>query len=156
MMNLTPRQLAHVLAALRYCQDKDLRHMPHFGEVMPLSGAEIDELCELFNMESTDESVFTVVGVLPDSDWGAGLYEASFVEHATAEGPIQAAQAARLEAARKRMEFQGANDETTIEKEAAEFAQNILVLAAFRGELEDLHDPRLEADDDETPGRKER
>ena len=103
-----------------------------------------------------EESIFTVIGLYPDSDWGHGLYEAGFVKHVNAKRPIEAAQATRLEAARKRVKSLGMNDEATIEKEATDFAQNILVLAVFRGALNDLYDPRLEVDEDQTPGRKER
>ena len=156
MMNLTPQQLAHVLAALRFCQGKDLRHMPQFDDVEPLSAEETDLLCEQLNMESTGESMFTVVGLFPDSDWGDGLYAASFVEHVNAKRPIEAAQTARFEAARKRVQAKGGSDEITIKKETAEFASNILVLAAFRGEHADLYDPRLETDKDHAPERKEK
>ena len=56
---LTDRELATVLAALRYCQ-QDLaenHHGPispeHFdGKVAPLTVAEIDGLCEHLNLDS--------------------------------------------------------------------------------------------------------
>lgn len=53
--NLTNRQAATILAALRYFQAnvddiKDLE-LSHFDEVTPLESEEIDELCESINLE---------------------------------------------------------------------------------------------------------
>jgi hypothetical protein len=48
-MNLTNRQTAHVLAALRRCQSEDLSGMPHFEETSPLPATDIDDLCEKLN-----------------------------------------------------------------------------------------------------------
>ena len=57
-MKLSDRQLAHTLAALRYCQDNDvdLSGMEHFGPpdgviqpVEPLDNEEVNELCESLN-----------------------------------------------------------------------------------------------------------
>lgn len=48
---LSRREMAHVLAALRYCQHYDLSSMPHFVDenFKPLNEAEVDTLCERLN-----------------------------------------------------------------------------------------------------------
>lgn len=67
-MKLSPRQLAHVLAALRYCQAGhiDLGGMDHFGDMdtglYPLNDQEIDDLCEGLNSGVSNEiSRFTML-----------------------------------------------------------------------------------------------
>ena len=84
------------------------------------------------------------------------MHDASFVEHVHSQTPIQAAKKGRLVAAGNRMVPTDENDEKTLQKQAAELANDVLVIAVFRGHLSDLYDPRLEVDDDEPPGRKER
>jgi len=152
-MNLSLQQIAHVLAALRSSQGKDLRHMPQFEEAEPLSDAEIDQLCEQLNLDSTSEPRFTVVGLFPDSDWDGGMYDASFIDHVQADSPIEAAKAARLQAARSRVVPNDENDEDETSKQVAELADNILVLAVFSDCHKDEYDPRLEMDEEE---RKEK
>lgn len=55
-MRLTPQQVAHILAALRYCQGSaaNLAGMDHFEgeEFGPLDDAGVDELCEALNTTS--------------------------------------------------------------------------------------------------------
>jgi len=80
-MNLTQRQAAYVLAALRRCQNEDLSGMPHFEEGAPLTEEEIDDLCEELNLPDGDETAntagegdtrpYTAIGLYPDSDWMA-------------------------------------------------------------------------------------
>lgn len=59
-MKLTDRELATILAALRYWQ-QDLAENPdgpiseHFEEATPLTVEEIDELCERLNRGGNDE-----------------------------------------------------------------------------------------------------
>lgn len=52
-MQLSDRELATVLASLRYWQDEMARYdqstLEHFQDVTPLTVAEIDELCERLN-----------------------------------------------------------------------------------------------------------
>ena len=56
-MQLTKRQTAHILAALRWSQGEDLSGMPHFDEkMMPLTEEEIDELCEKLNLPDDEPS----------------------------------------------------------------------------------------------------
>ncbi|MHB1892726.1 MAG: hypothetical protein ACYCTZ_04400 [Candidatus Dormibacteria bacterium] len=56
MMVLSDRELATVLAALRYWQgecgpeDAEAADMVHFDRCTPLTTAEIDELCERLNV----------------------------------------------------------------------------------------------------------
>ena len=57
MYQLTDRDLATILAALRHWQatvkDGERNASPHFAEdVEPLSDEEIDTLCELMNVET--------------------------------------------------------------------------------------------------------
>ena len=56
--NLTERELATVLAALRYWQREGFMSCGHEhaiasngGEIEPLTGAEVDDLCERLNFE---------------------------------------------------------------------------------------------------------
>ena len=57
-MNLTKRELVHVLAALRLCEASQKRElfaqMPHFhaAGVVPLTNIELDWLCERMNHPS--------------------------------------------------------------------------------------------------------
>ena len=51
-ITLDDRELAHVLAALRQCQedqDGNLLGMPHFADIEPLGDADLDDLCESIN-----------------------------------------------------------------------------------------------------------
>ena len=52
---LSARQLAQILATLRYCQRRDIRltESLHFRDtgLKPLNDKEVDELCELLNTE---------------------------------------------------------------------------------------------------------
>ena len=149
-MKMTERQLAHVLAALRFCQSKDLSHMWHFDETTPLTDAEVDDLCEAINCGGDDApnpeqtsgelKAFTVVGLFPDSEWDSSMWDASFVEHVTAQSPALAAQAASVEATRKRLIGKNANDGVATDEEIQEMAGNIEVLAVFGGRIMDLYD----------------
>ena len=54
MAQLSPRELATVLAALRYWQadveaDPNFEFGDHFAEAAPLTAEEIDDLCERLN-----------------------------------------------------------------------------------------------------------
>ncbi len=53
MLDLTSRELATVLAALRYwqadIQDPSFQFGDHFADERPLSAVEIDDLCEKLN-----------------------------------------------------------------------------------------------------------
>ena len=149
-MKMTERQLAHVLAALRFCQSKDLSHMWHFDETTPLTDAEVDDLCEAINCGGDDApnpeqtsgelKAFTVVGLFPDSEWDSSMWDASFVEHVTAQSPALAAQAACVEATRKRLIGKDVNDGVATDEEIQEMAGNIEVLAVFGGRIMDLYD----------------
>lgn len=50
-MNLSDRELATVLASLRYFQDNEPDWFPHFTDVTPLTSDEIDSLCERLNVQ---------------------------------------------------------------------------------------------------------
>lgn len=59
MYQLSDRDMATILAALRYWQatvnDDERKAFPHFAEdIEPLSDAEIDTLCEVINVASLD------------------------------------------------------------------------------------------------------
>jgi len=57
MVQFTDRELATVLAALRYWQhdlaENDGPISEHFAQETPLSVEEIDDLCERLNLDST-------------------------------------------------------------------------------------------------------
>ena len=59
-MRLTNRELATVLAALRHWQatttPESRRELPHFYDVVPLSDAKIDELCDRLNEVTCDRA----------------------------------------------------------------------------------------------------
>ena len=124
--------------------------MWHFDGTTPLTDAEIDDLCEAINCGGDDASnpeqtsgelkAFTVVGLFPDSEWDSSMWDASFVEHVTAQSPALAAQAASVEATRKRLIGKDANDGVATDEEIQEMAGNIEVLAVFGGCLMDLYD----------------
>ena len=48
-MELTRRQIAHVLAALRHTQNLDLSSMDHFDDTEPLTCDEVNQLCEIIS-----------------------------------------------------------------------------------------------------------
>lgn len=149
-MKMTERQFAHVLAAHRFCQGKDLSHMWQFDETAPLTDAEIDDLCEAINCDENDAlspeqatmelKAFTVVGLFPDSEWDSSMWDASFVEHVTAQSPSLAARVACVEATRNRLIGKDTHDGVATDEEIQEMADNIEVLAVFGGRLMDLYD----------------
>ncbi len=64
---LNPRELATVLAALRYwqqqqkeCEATIVAAFPQFSEERPLSADEIDQLCERLNRSSESPSVASI------------------------------------------------------------------------------------------------
>lgn len=145
-MNLTSQQLAHILAALRYCQEKDLSMMPHFEETDLLSSLEIDDLCEQINEDHSD--LYTVVGLFPDSEWNSSMRDATSVEHITAENPIEAVRLAREQMARSRIRTEEGMARSAIDEEVERFGQDIEILAVFHGHLDDLFDPAEELPDE--------
>ncbi len=48
-MELTRRQIAHVLAALRHTQNLDLSSMDHFDQTEPLTCEGVNQLCQLIS-----------------------------------------------------------------------------------------------------------
>lgn len=154
-MQLTEQQTAHILAALRHCQGKDLRGMPHFDVTIPLSDAEVDALCERLNLAENTEpddserkgglQSYTVVGLFPDSDWDSSMRDASFVLFVHAATPNSATASARLQAAQKRAEEWDEQDAETLQEEIADFASRSEVLAVLEGHLPDLYDPQGDA-----------
>lgn len=138
-MEFTKRQLAFVLAALRTCQTMDLSGMPHFDEETPLSPQEIDDLCETLNTSAT--GTFTVVGLLPDSEWDGSMRDATFIEQVEAQKPSEAAQTAQVVTARLRIAATDGRDEDEVNQEIEEYASTIEILAVFPGTLPDLYDP---------------
>ena len=74
-------------------------------------------------------TAYTVIGLLASDDWGDGLYEATFVEHVEAQGPIEAASVARCKMAESAVS-QGPGD--------------YVVLAVFEGHLTDVYDAELD------------
>ena len=74
-------------------------------------------------------SDYTILGLHPSDDWGDGLYEATFVEHVEAQGPVEAASVARCKMA--------ASDD---DRDAGDF----LILAVFEGHLTDVYDAELD------------
>lgn len=143
-MEFTPRELTHILAALRTCQQRGLNKDWHFDETEPLSDPETDSLCERLNAPDLDtgtDKEFTVVGLYPDSEWNSSMRDASFVEHVRARTPAGAADQARRKTARSYLSSQGNTDEDVPESGVSEMAGNIEILAVFEGALQDLHDP---------------
>ena len=66
--NLSDRELATVLAALRYWQSKLDEHLApvdldHFAEVDPLTSGEIDDLCERLNTREQETSRIRTIRV---------------------------------------------------------------------------------------------
>jgi hypothetical protein len=149
-MHFTERQIAHVLAALRLSQGKDLSAMPHFDAAgPPLNDAEIDDLCEEINCGKGHESQadsgllkpYTVVGLFPQCDWDGSVRDASFVEFVEATSPHEAAKSARIHAARNRLVFEAEMPEDELLKEAEKQGFQIETLAVFEGHIPDLYDP---------------
>jgi len=149
-MHFTERQIAHVLAALRLSQGKDLSAMPHFDAAgPPLNDAEIDELCEDINCgrgpdleaDSGHLKLYTVVGLFPQCDWDGSVRDASFVEFVEATSPHEAAKRARIVAARNRLVFEEKLPEDELLKEAEKLGFQIETLAVFEGHIPDLYDP---------------
>jgi len=138
-MEFTPRQLAHVLAALRYCQDKDLCHLPHFDGTNPLAPGEVDFLCETLNAEQAN--VFTVVGLYLDSEWGEHVRESTFVERVAAKTPAKAAATARKRMASVPMASVEGRRRDESSGEIENHSSRIEVIAVFQGMLRDLYDP---------------
>jgi len=139
-MRLTPRQNAHVLAALRYCQGKDLGGMPHFDGLKPLDDDETNVLCEQINRNASSPSGFTVVGLYPDTDWDGSMQGATFVEWVDAPSPIEAARMARHRMARIRLSGSDEPADADLEKEVPEAAGDFEVLCVFKGRHEDLYE----------------
>ncbi|HOW87338.1 MAG TPA: hypothetical protein PKV84_01605 [Candidatus Omnitrophota bacterium] len=54
-MNLTKKELATVLAALRTFQERPAVGMEHFKNVRPLASKQIDDLCERLNCSTLVE-----------------------------------------------------------------------------------------------------
>ena len=140
-MEFTDRQTAHILAALRACQDQDLSHMPHFDEVKPLSDAEVDALAEQINGVRETKGRYTVVGIVQKTAWEGDLRDASFVEQVTAKSALEAANAAKRKAARSRAVIPQGMSERAARKEVRRLARDIVVLAVFEGQLADLCNP---------------
>ena len=158
-MHFTERQIAHVLAALRLSQGKDLSAMPHFDAAgPPLNDAEIDQLCENINCGKGREpqadsglpKPYTVVGLFPQCDWDGSVRDASFVEFVEATSPHEAAKSARIVVARNRLVYEEQMQEDELLKEAEKQGFQIETLAVFEGHLEDLYDPQ-----DHTPPQTE-
>ena len=140
-MEFTTRQIAHILAALRLTQGVDISHMPHFEEkTAPLSDAEISGLCERISCDTPDEQGYTVVGLHLDSIEDGDVHDASFCDFVTADTPLDAAQKARLQAAKNRLPTAAQRDSDEI----ARLADDIAILAVFAGQHSDLYDPALE------------
>ncbi len=74
---------------------------------------------------------YTVVGLLPDNQWGDGMREASFVTRIDAMSPAHAGNLVRREIA--------------AEHDCA--AGDVQILAAFEGRHHDHYDPSVDADD---------
>ena len=142
-MEFTDRETAHILAALRFSQlpGNDIRNMEHFEEAgSPLTEKEVNGLCERWNCEVESENCYTVVGIWPDSELrGRDLQAASFVEHVEAESPAEAIRKGRLQAARRRIAFAAEDTEEALDEAAAEFADEIPIIACFPGHLMDLY-----------------
>jgi len=149
-MHFTERQIAHILAALRLSQGKDLSAMPHFDEAgPPLNDSEIDLLCEQINCGKDHASQaggsipkpYTVVGLFPQCDWDGSVRDASSVEFVEATSPHEAAKSARIVAARNRLVFEEKLPEDELLKEAEKQGFQIETLAVFEGHIPDLYDP---------------
>ena len=134
-MELSERETAHILAALRYAQrpGNDLSGMEHFAEVKPLSEAEVDALAEKLNLGEEKLMKYTVIGLYPDTQWDGCLRDATFVQHVKASTPLQAASSARSWAAQSL-----AASESTINHE------DIEILAVFPGQLMDVWEPGVD------------
>jgi len=150
-MEFTPQETAHILAALRFAQGHRITHLGHFDgeDFTQLSDAQMDALAERINSDGPDDGHYTVVGLFPDSDWDSSMWDASFVEWVEAGTPLAAAQAARVEAARKRLIPDDPEDEAAVNRAAEEFAPNTAILAVFPGWLGDQYDPLKEGQDHE-------
>ena len=148
-MQFTPRESAHILAALRTCQERGINKEWHFDETEPLNDSEIDLLCEEINCGRGSElqvnsgrlKPYTVVGLLPQRDWDGSVRDASFVEFVEATSPHEAAKSARILAARNRLVFEETLPEEELLKEAEKQGFQIETLAVFEGHLQDLFDP---------------
>lgn len=159
-MQFTPRETAHILAALRTCQLRGINKDWHFDGTEPLSDSDVDLLCERLNVSEPDEATdapdarlatnsesnpdhaFTVVGLYPDSEWDSSMHDSSFVEHVSAKTPIEAAKKARTQMAKNRLSSPGSLEDATMKAEVVEFAENIEILAVFNGFLNDEYDPQ--------------
>ena len=103
--------------------------------------AQVDALAERTNADEPDDGQYTVLCLLPDSDWDSSMRDATFAEWVEAENPAAAAQAGRMQVARKRLIPNDPEDEVAVEKEVEEFAPNIAILAVFPGWLGDQYNP---------------
>ena len=142
-MQCTPRELAQILAALRYSAEADLTPLGHFDGIEggQLTQEEIDQLCDQLNCDTEPSHAYTVVGVFPESDWDASPYDASFVETVPSDDPAQAAQAARLQAAWNRCTEEEEESDQAHAQRVAALADGTSVFAVFEGSLVDFHDP---------------
>ena len=142
-MRCTLRELAQILAALRYSAEADLTPLGHFDGVEggQLTQDEIDSLCDRLNCDTEPSHAYTVVGVFPGSDWDASPYDASFVETVPAEGPAQATHAAKLQAAWNRCTEEEEESDQEHAQRVADLVDSTTVFAVFEGSLLDLHDP---------------
>ena len=145
-MEFTPRETAHILAALRHCAKADITQFGHFDGVErgQLSEAKVDALAERINMEEQTDGHYTVVGIMPDSDWDSCMRDATFVDFVEADNVLAAAQAARLQVAWRRLVFENEEDEAANSKRVEEYASTIEIVGIFVGHMPDLYDPGSE------------
>ena len=145
-MDLTPQQVAHILAALRLTQGQRIGHMPHFEEegLGPLSDRQVNTLCEKIGTSEPGDGHYTVVGLLPDSDWDSCMRDASFVDFVETGGVLEAAKKARVQVAWRRLIFEDEEDKAAIVKRVEEYVPMIEILAVFQGHIADLYDPAQE------------
>ncbi|HUT24719.1 MAG TPA: prolyl oligopeptidase family serine peptidase [Sumerlaeia bacterium] len=113
----------------------------------PFAFVQVDALAERINAKKPDGNRYTVISILPDSDWDSSMWDASFVEWVGADTPLDAAQAGRIEATRKRLIPEDPEDEDAVNRAAEDFASDIAILAIFSGWLPDQYNPEEEGQD---------
>jgi hypothetical protein len=86
-------------------------------------------------------SIYTVVGLFPDSCWDNGMHDAAFHACIAAETPIDAARTARLQAAEARLLAVDEDNKDERVDEIKEFAEGIVILAVMEGRFEDVYNP---------------
>jgi hypothetical protein len=145
-MELTDRQVAHILAALRFSQlpEHDITEMPHFDGARPLNDDGVDYLCEAISCGGPVPARYTVVGLYPDYMWDGDMHNGSFVVFVEAENHIEAAQAARVMVARSRILADGEEEDEDTAGEIEEIVSGLAVLAIFPGHFMDEYDPQDE------------